>query len=97
MDLKNLRNLKDFLLLYNQISERCFKRCMNTFLSGDVSIDEDVCIKKCLEKHINGNYKMMSVFMEVEPVFTKKKIEEVQKAQAALEAQRENNVPENVT
>ncbi|XP_076626492.1 mitochondrial import inner membrane translocase subunit Tim10B [Colletes latitarsis] len=97
MDLMNLRNLKDFLLLYNQISERCFKQCMNTFLSRDITTEEDVCIKKCLEKYVNGNYKMMTVFMEVEPVFTKKKIEEVQKAQAALQAQTENNVPENVT
>ncbi|XP_053988774.1 mitochondrial import inner membrane translocase subunit Tim10 B-like [Hylaeus volcanicus] len=89
MDMLHLRNFKDFILLYNQISETCFKRCMNTLFSREISVDEDVCLSKCLEKHINGNHKMMEIFMEIQPILVQKRIEEVQKAQAALESQIE--------
>lgn len=82
-----MRNFKDFLLLYNQISENCFKRCMNTFISRDISSDEDICVKKCVEKHVHGNHKMMEIFVEVQPVLMQKRIEEIQQTQAALEEQ----------
>ncbi|XP_076674823.1 mitochondrial import inner membrane translocase subunit Tim10 B [Andrena cerasifolii] len=87
MDGTHIRNFKDFLLLYNQISEACFKRCTNIFISRDISNDEDICLRKCLQKHIQANHKMMEIFMEVQPIFVRKRIEEAQTAQAALEAQ----------
>ncbi|XP_076233213.1 mitochondrial import inner membrane translocase subunit Tim10 B [Calliopsis andreniformis] len=96
MDVTHMRNFKDFLLLYNQISEACFKRCMNTFISREISTDEDICLRKCLEKHIHANHKMMEIFMEVQPVLVQRRIEEVQSAQAALEA-TQSQVEESVS
>lgn len=34
--------MKDFQLLFNQMSETCFKTCVNTFMSRDISTEE-VC------------------------------------------------------
>ncbi|XP_076160629.1 mitochondrial import inner membrane translocase subunit Tim9 isoform X2 [Ptiloglossa arizonensis] len=96
MDILQLGKFKDFLLQYNQISEACFNRCMNTFLSREISSDEDICLRRCLDKHINANNRMIQVFMEVQPIFVQKRIEENQRAQEALEAQMEKS-PENVT
>lgn len=48
---------------------------------------QDTCIKKCVDKHINANHKMMEIFIEIEPVLVQRRIEEVQSAQASLEAQ----------
>ncbi|KZC07187.1 Mitochondrial import inner membrane translocase subunit Tim9 B, partial [Dufourea novaeangliae] len=88
---------KDFLLLYNQISETCFKRCLNTFISREVSAEEDICVSKCLQKHVRANHKMMEIFMEVQPVLIQKRLEEVQQAQATLEEQMHKEEPENKT
>ncbi|XP_076653569.1 mitochondrial import inner membrane translocase subunit Tim10B [Halictus rubicundus] len=94
MDVMHMRNFKDFLLLYNQISETCFKRCMNTFISRDISFEEDLCVKKCVEKHVHGNHKMMEIFVEVQPVLMQKRIEEIQQTQAALEEQMQKQESE---
>lgn len=41
MDLQSqLRQFKDFLQLYNIITEHCFKHCVNTVLTRDVEEDE---------------------------------------------------------
>ncbi|XP_003701673.1 mitochondrial import inner membrane translocase subunit Tim10 B [Megachile rotundata] len=90
MDTSFVRNIKDFQLLYNQISETCFKTCVSTFISRDVSIDEDQCIENCSGKHINANHKIMEIFMEVQPLIIRKNVEEFQKSQANLETQVQN-------
>ncbi|XP_076755241.1 mitochondrial import inner membrane translocase subunit Tim10 B [Xylocopa sonorina] len=97
MDASIIRNIKDFQLLFNQMSESCFKTCVSTFLSRDVSTDEAECVEKCSGKQINANHKIMEIFMEVQPVIVRKKMEEFQKAQATLEAAKNEQNPQNTT
>lgn len=41
MDLDNqLRQFKDFLSLYNTITEKCFNSCVDGFFTRDVEKDE---------------------------------------------------------
>ncbi|XP_031841010.1 mitochondrial import inner membrane translocase subunit Tim10 B [Nomia melanderi] len=87
MDGVQIRNYKDFILLYNQISEACFQRCTNTFMSRNISAEEEVCVRKCADKHIRANQKTMEIFMELQPAIVQKRIAEVQQTQAALEEQ----------
>lgn len=88
MDTLQLRNqLKDFLVLYNQISETCFKKCANTFLTREITSDEDLCINNCAQKYIHANHKIMEIFVEVQPIMVRRRMEEVNTTQAALEAQ----------
>ncbi|XP_046743939.1 mitochondrial import inner membrane translocase subunit Tim10 B-like [Diprion similis] len=89
MDLAQIRNFKDFLLLYNQISDTCFRRCTNTFNSRDMDVDEEACINNCAQKHINANHRIMEVYMEVQPLLVNKRIEEMNAAQAAAVAQQQ--------
>ncbi|XP_011267855.1 mitochondrial import inner membrane translocase subunit Tim10 B [Camponotus floridanus] len=89
MDALQLRNFRDFLLLYNQISETCFKKCANTFLTREVTSNEDVCVSNCAQKYIHANHKIMEIFMEVQPIMVRKRIEEINTTQAALEAQNQ--------
>ncbi|XP_012527983.1 mitochondrial import inner membrane translocase subunit Tim10 B [Monomorium pharaonis] len=96
MDALQQRNLKDFLLLYNQISETCFKKCANTFLSREITSNEDLCVSHCAEKYIHANHKIMEVFMEVQPIMVRKRIDEINTAQRTLEAQnQQTKVEEN--
>ncbi|KAG7209048.1 hypothetical protein KM043_015207 [Ampulex compressa] len=87
MDVLQIRNFRDFLLLYNQISETCFKKCTNTFASREIEEDEEVCVKNCVEKHVHANHKIMEVYMEVQPIMVRRRIDEMNAAQEALEAQ----------
>ncbi|XP_011165191.1 mitochondrial import inner membrane translocase subunit Tim10 B isoform X1 [Solenopsis invicta] len=89
MDALQLRNFKDFLLLYNQISETCFKTCANTFLSREITSNEDLCVNNCAQKYIHANHKIMEVFMEVQPLMMHKRIEEINTAQTTLEEQNQ--------
>ncbi|CAL7947006.1 unnamed protein product [Xylocopa violacea] len=97
MDAAVIRNMKDFQLLFNQMSETCFKTCVSTFLSRDTSTDEALCVENCSGKHINANHKIMEIFMEVQPVIARKNMEEYQRAQAALEATQKEQNPQNTT
>ncbi|KAH0949695.1 hypothetical protein HN011_012027 [Eciton burchellii] len=89
MEGSQLRNFKDFLLVFNQISETCFKQCANSFLSRDISRDEESCINNCAQKFIHVNHKIMQIFVEVQPMILSKRMEELNTAQAALETQNQ--------
>ncbi|XP_012264047.2 mitochondrial import inner membrane translocase subunit Tim10 B [Athalia rosae] len=96
MDLAQIRNFKDFLLLYNQISDTCFRRCTNTFNSRDISLDEEACISNCVQKHINANHKIMEVYVQVQPILVNKRIKEMNAAAEAQQQQlqQDTQVPE---
>lgn len=84
MDYASLRNFKDFLQLYNAISESCFIRCINNFNGRDLSNNEAQCVDSCAGKHVKMNHKIMQVYMEVQTIITNKRIEEMQNAQLAI-------------
>jgi len=105
-------------LLYNQISETCFKKCANTFLSREITPDEvsiaidikvtllktdlsnfdlklqDICVNNCAQKYIYANHKVMEIFMEVQPIMVRKRMEEMNAA--ALEEQNQQQAEQNV-
>ncbi|XP_015514588.1 mitochondrial import inner membrane translocase subunit Tim10 B isoform X1 [Neodiprion lecontei] len=87
--IRTVSYFKDFLTLYNQISDTCFKRCTNTYNSRDMDVDEEACVNNCAQKHVKANTKMMKVYMEVLPVLMNKRTEEMNAAQAAAMAQQQ--------
>jgi len=74
-----LRNFKDFLQIYNIMSENCFNRCVNTFQTRDVTEEETNCIDLCTNKHVRVNHKIMAVYMEVQPLVMQRRVEEMEK------------------
>ncbi|XP_071449399.1 mitochondrial import inner membrane translocase subunit Tim10B [Hetaerina americana] len=89
MDHMDLRNFKDFLQLYNQMSELCFNRCVYTFGGRDLTREEAHCAEICASKHVKINHKSMAVYMEVQPLIVNKRIEEMNEAQKTLEREAE--------
>ncbi|KAL0103469.1 hypothetical protein PUN28_017608 [Cardiocondyla obscurior] len=67
----------------------CFKKCANTFLSRQVTSDEDLCVNNCALKYIHANHKIMEIFMEVQPMMVRKRMEEINAQQSTLEAQNQ--------
>ncbi|XP_046404629.1 mitochondrial import inner membrane translocase subunit Tim10 B isoform X2 [Ischnura elegans] len=89
MDHMDLRNFKDFLQLYNQMSELCFNRCVYTFGGRELTREEATCTELCVSKHVKVNHKSMAVYMEVQPLIVNKRIEEMNEAQRKLEKEAE--------
>uniref|UniRef100_T1JAV5 Mitochondrial import inner membrane translocase subunit n=1 Tax=Strigamia maritima TaxID=126957 RepID=T1JAV5_STRMM len=72
-----LRNFRDFLTIYNQMTELCFSRCVDSLNYRQLSPDEVSCVDKCASKHVNINHRMMSIYMEVQPQIVSRRIEEM--------------------
>nr|CAD7265516.1 unnamed protein product [Timema shepardi] len=77
---------KDFLQVYNIMSEVCFSRCVSTLSNRDISADEAQCVSLCTDKYVNMNNKLMQVYMEVQPIIMNKRMEEMSKLQESQQA-----------
>lgn len=85
-----LRNLKDFLTLYNQVTELCFKSCVDNFFGRDLSNDELRCTDNCVAKFSNVNQRLMQVYVGVQTDLNQRRMVEFEAQQAKLqEAQKQ--------
>ncbi|XP_065088149.1 mitochondrial import inner membrane translocase subunit Tim10B [Ochlerotatus camptorhynchus] len=85
-----LRNLKDFLTLYNQVTELCFKSCVDNFFGRDLSSDELRCTDNCVAKFSNVNQRLMKVYVGVQTDLNQRRMVEFEAQQAKLqEAQKQ--------
>jgi import inner membrane translocase subunit TIM10B len=82
MDPLELQNLKDFLTLFNKLSERCFHKCVYDLGRLSLATDEIECVDRCIVKNVNVNHKLMSLYMEINPDFQEKKMKEQQEEMA---------------
>lgn len=86
----NLRNLKDFLTLYNKVTELCFSRCVDNLNQRELGGQEDVCVDRCVTKFARFNQNMMKVYVDVQTTINAKRMEEVEEnARKAEQQQRE--------
>ncbi|XP_052855561.1 mitochondrial import inner membrane translocase subunit Tim10B [Drosophila gunungcola] len=74
----NLRNLKDFLTLYNKVTELCFSRCVDNLSQRDLGGHEDICVDRCVTKFARFNQNMMKVYVDVQTTINAKRMEEVE-------------------
>jgi len=83
----DLRNFKDFLGLYNQLSEVCFGACVENLNSRALSKTEESCVERCCTKYTNMNHRIIRTYTEVQPVIQQKKIEEMEKQMQEAQVQ----------
>ncbi|KAG5671976.1 hypothetical protein PVAND_002140 [Polypedilum vanderplanki] len=77
MDLDSqLRQFKDFLSLYNTITEKCFNACVDGFFRRGVEDDENSCINHCVDKFANTNQLIMKTYVEVQGKINEKRMED---------------------
>ncbi|EEB12345.1 mitochondrial import inner membrane translocase subunit Tim9 B, putative [Pediculus humanus corporis] len=66
--------------------------CVNHLSDRDLSQDECGCVDMCTKKHVSVNHKVMQVYMEVQPEIINKRIEDMNKQQAAVEEAKNKNL-----
>lgn len=75
------------------MSENCFTRCVNTFQYRDLAEDEMSCVDTCTNKHVRVNHKIMALYMEVQPIVMQRRIDEMDKLNAAAAEQAISETP----
>jgi len=58
-----------------------------------MTLQEANCAELCVKKHTQLNFKVMSVYVEIQPQIVQKRIEEMNKAQQGVEAQEPVSPP----
>ncbi|KAL4608506.1 mitochondrial import inner membrane translocase subunit Tim10 B [Arapaima gigas] len=92
---QQLRNLRDFLLVYNRMTEICFQRCTSNLNYRNLTMDEERCVDNCAGKLIRSNHRLMGTYVQLMPRIVQKRLEEMEnkaaetaKAAAAPNPQR---------
>ncbi|TNN79012.1 Mitochondrial import inner membrane translocase subunit Tim10 B [Liparis tanakae] len=79
-----LRNLRDFLLVYNRMTEICFDRCSSNFNYRSLTMDEDKCVDSCAGKLIRSNHRLMSTYVQLMPKMVQRRMEEMETKAAEM-------------
>lgn len=87
---QNVRNMKEFLELYNKLTEMCFQRCISNFNNRGLSNDEDACVNGCVDRYVKFNQRVMLTFMEFQNAKQEAAVKEMEKA---IAEGRTPNVP----
>ncbi|XP_033834491.1 mitochondrial import inner membrane translocase subunit Tim10 B [Periophthalmus magnuspinnatus] len=73
-----LRNLRDFLLVYNRMTETCFQRCSSNFNYRSLTMDEERCVDNCAGKLIRSNHRLMATYVNLMPRMVQRRMEEME-------------------
>ncbi|XP_062141577.1 mitochondrial import inner membrane translocase subunit Tim10B [Drosophila sulfurigaster albostrigata] len=92
----NLRNLKDFLTLYNKVTELCFNRCVDNLSQRELFDQEKTCVDRCVTKFARFNQSMMKSYVDVQTKINAKRMEEAEQAAKLIAEQQQKEVVTSV-
>ncbi|XP_015708042.1 mitochondrial import inner membrane translocase subunit Tim10 B [Coturnix japonica] len=64
---QQLRSLRDFLLVYNRMTELCFRRCVSDLGHRLLSRREERCLDGCAGKLVRSNHRLMGAYVSLMP------------------------------
>nr|XP_033804663.1 mitochondrial import inner membrane translocase subunit Tim10 B [Geotrypetes seraphini] len=73
-DQQQLRNLRDFLLVYNKMTEICFNRCASNLNYRNLIMEEEQCLDRCAAKLIRSNHRLMAAYVEQMPTIVQRRV-----------------------
>ncbi|KAJ6652297.1 hypothetical protein lerEdw1_012750, partial [Lerista edwardsae] len=66
--------LRDFLLVYNRMTERCFQRCVASLAHRGLSRDEEACLDRCAGKLVRSSHRLMAAYVQLMPSIVQRRI-----------------------
>ncbi|KAJ8028124.1 Mitochondrial import inner membrane translocase subunit Tim10 B [Holothuria leucospilota] len=85
------RNMKDFLTMYNTFTESCFNSCVKNFNYRYLTEEEKKCSENCTSKLVNINHRLISVYMDINPMNRQLAANQAQPANLTAEMQSPGN------
>ncbi|KAL6073385.1 hypothetical protein STEG23_013716, partial [Scotinomys teguina] len=79
---QQLRNLRDFLLVYNRMTELCFQRCVPSLHHRALDAEEEACLHSCAGKLIHSNHRLMAAYVHLMPALVQRRIADYEAASA---------------
>ncbi|KAF7236588.1 Mitochondrial import inner membrane translocase subunit Tim10 B [Varanus komodoensis] len=80
---QQLRSLRDFLLVYNRMTEACFQRCVSNLNYRALARDEESCLDNCASKLVRSNHRLMAAYVQLMPSIVQRRISDYEAAAAA--------------
>ncbi|KAH8928758.1 hypothetical protein BT69DRAFT_1276910 [Atractiella rhizophila] len=65
--------MKDMMLVYSRLVEKCFTHCVNDFTSKSLSSKEEGCMRNCAEKFMGHSQRISQRFQEANVELMEKK------------------------
>ncbi|NXK57167.1 T10B translocase, partial [Chauna torquata] len=68
-----LLQLRDFLLVYNRMTELCFRRCVSDLNYRLLTRREELCLDGCAGKLVHSNHRLMSAYVALMPTIMQRR------------------------
>ncbi|XP_042649424.1 mitochondrial import inner membrane translocase subunit Tim10 B [Tyto alba] len=70
---QQLRSLRDFLLVYNRMTELCFRHCISNLNYRLLTGREETCLDGCAGKLLRSNHRLMSAYVALMPAIIQRR------------------------
>uniref|UniRef100_A0A674K0Q5 Mitochondrial import inner membrane translocase subunit n=2 Tax=Terrapene triunguis TaxID=2587831 RepID=A0A674K0Q5_9SAUR len=76
--------LRDFLLVYNRMTELCFLRCISNLNYRAPTREEETCLDGCAGKLVHSNHRLMGAYVQLMPSIVQRRISDYEAAAAQV-------------
>ncbi|XP_075583863.1 mitochondrial import inner membrane translocase subunit Tim10 B [Pelecanus crispus] len=84
---QQLRSLRDFLLVYNRMTELCFRHCVSNLNYRLLTGREETCLDGCAAKLVHSNHRLMSAYVALMPSIVQRRASNYEASVARNSAQ----------
>ncbi|CAM9602311.1 unnamed protein product [Bubo scandiacus] len=70
---QQLRSLRDFLLVYNRLTELCFRHCISNLNYRLLTGREESCLDACAGKLLRANHRLVSAYVALMPAIVQRR------------------------
>uniref|UniRef100_A0A8C4TZF9 Tim10-like domain-containing protein n=1 Tax=Falco tinnunculus TaxID=100819 RepID=A0A8C4TZF9_FALTI len=71
---QQLRSLRDFLLVYNRMTELCFRHCVSNLNYRLLTGREETCLDSCAGKLVHSNHRLMRAYVALMPSIMQRRV-----------------------
>ncbi|NXL53532.1 T10B translocase, partial [Podilymbus podiceps] len=79
-----LLQLRDFLLVYNRMTELCFRHCVSNLNYRLLTGREETCLDSCAGKLVHSNHRLMSAYVALMPSIMQRRISDYEASAARV-------------
>ncbi|NXD88709.1 T10B translocase, partial [Halcyon senegalensis] len=82
-----LPQLRDFLLVYNRLTELCFRHCVSNLNYRLLTGREESCLDGCAGKLVHANHRLMSSYVALMPAIVQRRLADYEATAAPSSAE----------